>query len=53
MQTARHYPMLTMPSRALCPEPGQKPHRYQRAVETDIRKTFEKARRLIAMQKKS
>ena len=53
MQTARHYPMLTMPSRALCPEPGQKPLKYTDRYNTDIRKTFEKARRLIAMQKKN
>ena len=45
-------PMLTMPTRALCPERGQKKSRYVPAVATDIRKTFDKYRRLRAMQEK-
>lgn len=45
-------PMLTMPTRALCPYPGQKPSRYVPAVATDIRKTFDKYRRLQALQEK-
>ena len=44
-------PMLTMPTRALCPLPGQKANRYTPAVATDIRKTFDKYRRLFALQK--
>ncbi|TDS82589.1 hypothetical protein [Comamonas sp. JUb58] len=43
-------PMLTMPTRALCPERGQKKSRYVPAVATDIRKTFEKFRRLQSIQ---
>lgn len=39
-------PMLTIPTRALCPERGQKPSRYVPAVATDVSKTFEKFRRL-------
>ena len=45
-------PMLTMPTRALCPERGQKQSRYVPALKTDIRKTFDKYRRLRAMQEK-
>ncbi len=45
-------PMLTMPTRALCPERGQKPSRYVPALKTDIRKTFTKYRRLQALQEK-
>ena len=51
MQTAYTPPMLTMPSRALCPAPGQKPLKYTDKDNTDIRKTFDKYRRLIAQQK--
>lgn len=43
-------PMLTMPTRALCPERGQKQSRYVPALKTDIRKTFTKYRRLQALQ---
>lgn len=46
------HPMLTMPTRALCPERGQKPSRYMPALKTDIRKTFTKYRRLQALQEK-
>lgn len=45
-------PILTMPNRPLCPLPGQKANRYTPAVATDIRKTFDKYRRLIALQNK-
>lgn len=45
-------PMLTMPTRALCPERGQKPSRYVPAVATDVAKTFEKFRRLQSIQRK-
>jgi hypothetical protein len=34
--------MLTMPSRSLCPIPGQKPLKYTNKDNTDIRKTFAK-----------
>lgn len=47
-----NHPMLTMPTRALCPERGQKKSRYVPALETDIRKTFTKYRRLQALQEK-
>ncbi|MBB6580061.1 hypothetical protein HNP33_004187 [Comamonas odontotermitis] len=47
-----NYPMLTMPNRPLCPLPGQKANRYTPAVSTDIRKTFDKYRRLQALQEK-
>ena len=43
-------PMLTMPTRALCPERGQKPSRYVQAVATNVSKTFEKFRRLKSIQ---
>ncbi|MEJ5149811.1 hypothetical protein [Comamonas sp. MYb396] len=42
--------MLTMPTRALCPEQGQKPSRYVPAVATDVSKTFDKFRRLQSIQ---
>lgn len=45
-------PMLTMPTRALCPERGQKPLKYTNKDHTDIRKTFTKYRRLQALQEK-
>ncbi|WP_429949569.1 hypothetical protein ACQYWY_21665 [Comamonas sediminis] len=45
-------PMLTMPTRALCPERGQKKSRYVPALKTDVSKTFEKFRRLQALQEK-
>lgn len=45
-------PMLTMPTRALCPERGQKQSRYVPAVATDVAKTFEKFRRLQSIQLK-
>lgn len=45
-------PMLTMPTRALCPERGQKKSRYVPAVATDVSKTFEKFRRLQSIQLK-
>ncbi len=37
----------TDPTRHLC---SPKPHRYVPAMSTDIRKTFERARRLMAMR---
>ena len=43
-------PMLTMPSRSLIAKPGEKPLRYTNKDNTDIRKTFEKARRVLAQQ---
>ncbi len=43
-------PMLTMPSRPLVAKTGEKPLRYTDKDHTDIRKTFEKARRLLAQQ---
>ena len=46
----RMTPMLTMPSRPLIAKPGEKPLRYTNKDNTDIRKTFEKARRVLAQQ---
>lgn len=45
-------PMLTMPTRALCPERGQKKSRYVPSVATNVSKTFEKFRRLQSIQLK-
>lgn len=45
-------PMLTMPTRALCPERGPKPSRYVPAVATNVSKTFEKFRRLQSIQER-
>lgn len=44
-------PMLTMPNRPLCPLPGQKALKYTNKDNTDIRKTFAKWRRVLALQK--
>lgn len=52
MQHTHAYPMLTMPSRPLVAPRGEKQSRYVPAVATDIRKTFDKYRRLIALQEK-
>lgn len=52
MQSTYSYPMLTMPSRPLVAAQGEKAIRYTPAVATDIRKTFDKFRRLIALQEK-
>ena len=35
---------MALPSRHLC---GAKPHRYVRAIETDVRRTFRRARLLL------
>ena len=43
-----HPPKLTMPTRSAT-DPI-KPHKYTRPEHTDIRKTFEKFRRLAALQ---
>lgn len=51
MQTAYTPPMLTMPSRLLFAKPGEKPLKYTDKDNTDIRKTFDKYRRLFALQK--
>jgi len=45
-------PMLTMPTRVLCPEQDQKLSRYVPAVATNVSKTFEKFRRLQSIQLK-
>lgn len=52
MQQAPTFPMLTMPSRPLVAQRGEKQSRYVPAVATDIRKTFDKYRRLMAQQEK-
>ncbi len=51
MQTTYHPPMITMPSRPLVAPLGEKRNRYVTAENTDIRRTFEKYRRLLALQK--
>ena len=51
MQSTYHPPMLTMPSRSLCPIPGQKPLKYTNKDNTDIRKTFAKWQRVLNQQK--
>ncbi|GAB2710898.1 hypothetical protein [Comamonas sediminis] len=43
-------PMLTMPTRPLIALGGAKPKRYVPAASTDVSKTFDKYRRLIALQ---
>lgn len=40
----------TEPSRRLCPSAGNKALRYVPADKTDIRRTFERARRLQRLQ---
>lgn len=52
MQQAPTFPMLTMPSRPLVAQRGEKQSRYVPAVATDIRKTFDKYRHLMAQQEK-
>jgi hypothetical protein len=51
MQSIYHPPMLTMPSRPLVAHQGEKKIRYVTAGNTDISKTFDKYRRLFALQK--
>lgn len=53
MQTAYTPPMLTMPTRPLVAPNGGKTCRYTPSLATDIRKTFEKYRRLQALQEKT
>lgn len=43
-------PMLTMPTRPLVALGGAKPKRYVPAASTDVSRTFDKYRRLIALQ---
>ncbi|TDS78756.1 hypothetical protein [Comamonas sp. JUb58] len=43
-------PMLTMPTRPLVAQGGAKPNRYVPAASTDVSKTFDKFRRLMALQ---
>ncbi|GAB2817136.1 hypothetical protein GCM10027276_17870 [Comamonas piscis] len=50
MQYQPSFPMLTMPTRPLVAQRGEKQNRYVPAVSTDISKTFEKYRRLAALQ---
>lgn len=51
MQSTYNPPMLTMPTRPLVAAAGEKQSRYVPAVATDVSKTFDKYRRLIALQK--
>lgn len=51
MQPTQTYPMLTMPSRPLIAQRGEKQSQYVPAVATDVSKTFEKFRRLMVLQK--
>ena len=37
---------MALPTRHLC---GAKPHRYVRAIETDVRRTFRRARLLMRL----
>ncbi len=41
---------IVYPTRPLCPQPGQKRMRWVASYWTDIRKTFERTRRLQALQ---
>ncbi len=50
MKNQPSFPMLTMPTRPLVAHRGEKAKRYVPSVSTDISKTFEKYRRLAAMQ---
>lgn len=51
MQSTYSPPMLTMPTRPLVAQSGEKQSRYVPAVATDVSKTFAKFRRLMALQK--
>jgi hypothetical protein len=41
---------MALPTRHLC---GDKPHRYVRAVDTDVRRTFRRARLLMRLSERN